>query len=99
MLKQMVLFGILLSLALASLSGVFGQNEVIVREKPIRARSLTGRVQLGDSEDGVQGVLVEDCTRNWKVVKASRHTDANGRFDFANASRKATHYLRLSLNG
>jgi len=88
-----------MSLTLLTASIAFCQNEVVVREKPLKAQSLSGRVQLGDSPEGVKGVLVEDCTDDWKVVKTSTYTDDNGHFNFPNASRKQVHYLRLSFHG
>jgi hypothetical protein len=99
MLKQTALFGLAFGLTLLIVAGASAQNEVIEREKPLKAQSLSGRVQLGDSPEGVKGVLVEECTKDWKTVKASTHTDEDGHFSFPNASRKRTHYLRLSFHG
>ena len=98
MLKQIALFGFALSLALLIVVGTFAQNEVIEREKTLKAQSLSGRVQLGDSPEGVKGVLVEECTKDWKTVKASTHTDENGHFSLPRASKNGIHYLRLSLH-
>jgi hypothetical protein len=75
------------------------QNEVTEADETFKARNLSGQVQLGDSSEGVKGVLVEDCTPHWKAVKASTHTDNMGRFNFPHASRARVHYLRLSFRG
>jgi hypothetical protein len=99
MLKQSARFGLALSLILLFASNALCQNQVIRIKKPLKAQILSGRVHRGDSSDGVQGVLVEDCTKGWKVVKASTHTDEKGDFDFPNASPTEKHYLRLSLTG
>lgn len=99
MLKKTVLFGCIIGLTLLVAVAGFGQNEVIVREKPLKARTLSGRVQLGDSPEGVKGVLVEECTSNWKIVKAATRTDENGHFNLPSASKNGIHYLRLSLHG
>lgn len=63
------------------------------------SRTLSGTVQLGDSPEGVKGVLFEWCTTDWKTVKASTRTDEKGRFSFTKASRKELHYLRFSFPG
>jgi len=77
----------------------FAQTQLVVKEKPIKAQSLAGKVQLGDSREGVRGVLVEDCSDDWKAVLASTHTDEGGQFIFAKPSRNRMHYLRLSFPG
>jgi hypothetical protein len=97
--KQIAFFGFALSLMLLTTSNAACQNEIIVDQRPMIVQSLSGQVQLGDSRDGVKGVLVEDCASDWKVVKTSTHTDDNGHFNLPNASRKQMHYLRLSLLG
>ncbi len=77
----------------------FSQTEIIVREKPLESRTLAGTVQLGDSPEGVKGVLVEWCSPDWKTVKTSTRTDEKGRFSFGKASMKELHYLRFSFPG
>lgn len=88
-----------LSLALLVVRTAFCQTEIIVREKPLESRALGGKVQLGDSPEGVKGVLVEWCSPDWKTVKTSTRTDEKGRFSFPKASEKELHYLRFSLPG
>lgn len=56
---------------LAISSSTFAQNELVVRDKPMKARNLGGRVQIGISPEGVKGVLVEDCSKDWKNLCAS----------------------------
>jgi hypothetical protein len=99
MIKQILRVGLVLNLALLGVSAGLCQNEVIVRETPMKAQTLSGRVQLGDSPDGVKGVLVEDCDSDWNRVLASMQTDEKGHFNFPNASKDKTHYLRLSFHG
>jgi hypothetical protein len=89
---------LVIPLALFSLFA-FGQSEIVSIEKLIKTQTLSGRVQLGDSTEGVKGVLVEECSSDWKFVKASTLTDENGHFQLPNGSRKGTHHLRLSLYG
>src|SRR4051812_15448328 len=80
---------VIVSLYLSSVVGsIFWCQNAIEIQGPLRAQRLSGRVQLGDSPEGVPGVLVERCSRDWKTVKDSIHTDANGRFDFPNASKR-----------
>lgn len=99
LIRKIALFGLFFSFLLLVASTALCQNEVIQREKTMRVQSLSGRVQLGDSPEGVKGVLVEDCTPDWKAVKTSTYTDANGHFNFPDASAKRIHYLRLSFHG
>jgi len=99
MLKKIALLGLFSTFSLLMAANAVCQNEVIEREKPLKAQSLSGRVQLGDSPEGVKGVLVEECTNDWKLVKTSTHTDDNGYFNFPNASRKQMHFLRFSFHG
>ena len=89
----------LLSLALLVARTAFCQTEITVREKPLESRALSGTVQLGDSPEGLKGVLVEWCSPDWKTVKTSTRTDEKGRFSFSKASKKELHYLRFSLPG
>lgn len=88
-----------LSLALLVARPALCQTEIIVREKPLESRALAGAVQLGDSPEGVKGVLVEWCSPDWKTVKTSTRTDEKGRFSFSKASKKELHYLRFSFPG
>ncbi len=97
--RQIVLSRFVVGIGLLLSVTCLGQNEVIVREKPLRAQTLAGRVQLGDSPDGVKGVLVEDCTSDCKIVKASTRTYENGHFNLSRAPNKRMHYLRLSHHG
>jgi hypothetical protein len=99
MIRKITLFGLFFSLSLVMAQTSLCQSEVIQREKPMKVQSLSGRVRLGDSPEGVKGVLVEDCTPDWKAVKISTYTDENGYFSFPNASKKQMHYLRLSFHG
>jgi hypothetical protein len=77
----------------------FSQNEIIQISEPIKVKSLSGPVSLGRSPEGIKGVLVESCSRDWKTVIASTHTDENGYFVFPNACANKTYFLRLSLSG
>ena len=99
MIRQIALFGFFFSFSLVMVPAAICQNEVIKKEKPRKVQSLSGRVQLGDSPEGVKGVLVEDCTPDWKAVKFLTYTDENGHFSFPDASKKQMHYLRLSFHG
>lgn len=99
MIRKIALFGLFFGFSLLMAPTALCQNEVIQREKPMKVQSLSGRVQLGDSPEGVKGVLVEDCTPDWKAVKSSTYTDEHGHFNFPDASEKQMHYLRLSLHG
>ena len=92
-------FGLVFTLALIIAANGRCQTEMIERIKSMKAQNLSGRVQLGDSPEGVKGVLVEECTSDWKTVKASTYTDENGHFQLPSSSEKLLHYLRFSLRG
>jgi len=77
----------------------FSQNEIIQISEPFKVKSLSGKVSLGRSPEGVKGVLVESCSRDWKTVITSTHTNENGYFIFPNASANKIYFLRLSLSG
>lgn len=97
--KRTVIVMILGVLGLLVASDIFSQNQIISIDEPLKAQRLSGRVQLGDHPSPVRGVLVELCTKDWKAVKTSTHTDENGHFEFPRASKRELHYLRFSLYG
>ncbi|MGB8030965.1 MAG: hypothetical protein WCF30_15035 [Terracidiphilus sp.] len=97
---------IIMMLALAGLVGLgsgtpgFSQGVAVVQfAKPFKAQTLAGFVRLGSTEVAAGGVLVEECTGDWKVVKSSTKTDEVGHFSLPGTSSKGLHYLRLSGNG
>jgi hypothetical protein len=75
-----------------------GQNAIELREKPVTAQMLAGTVRVGDGGGGAKGVLVERCTRDWKVVVSSTTTDEDGHFEFPGIGQ-GTRYLRFSAAG
>lgn len=81
-----------------SCCSVPGNSQIeILHEKPFKAQSLSGVVRLGPPPGVVaDGVLVEECSSDWKTVMASTRTDGNGHFSLANSKSKGLHYLRLS---
>jgi len=95
--KHIGLFGFVFSLLIAV--AALAHNKIIEIEKPIKAQSLSGLVQIGHSRDGAPGVLVEEFTKDWKTVKASTHTDENGHFSLSSENKGGIHYLRLSHYG
>lgn len=95
--RQIGLCGFVFTLLIAL--AAFAQNEIIEIEKPLKAQSLSGLVQLGPSPEGVPGVLVEECTKGWKAIKASIHTDGDGHFVLPPGTKSGVHYLRLSFRG
>jgi hypothetical protein len=97
---------IIMMLALAGLVGLgsgipgFSQGVAVVQfATPFRAQTLAGFVRVGSTEVAAGGVLVEECTGDWKVVKSSTKTDEAGHFSLSDKSRKGLHYLRLSGYG
>jgi len=61
------------------------------------AQNLAGRIHIESPEDeGMKGVLVEDCTAEWKQVLATTSTDEHGYFRFPGRSKSGMHYLRFS---
>jgi len=72
----------------------------IVEAKIKLTQNLSGIARpMALSEPGVKGVLVEDCSSDWKRVISSTHTDEKGHFDFPDANREKLHYLRFSMDG
>jgi hypothetical protein len=66
----------------------------IVEAKIKLTQNLSGIARpMALSEPGVKGVLVEDCSSDWKRVISSTHTD------FPDANREKLHYLRFSMDG
>jgi hypothetical protein len=96
MLKS-VLAGVLCSVGGWLTTGAYCQNEIVIEQQPIHAQSLSGRVHIVGSPEGVKGVLVEECTRDWKAAKRSTYTDDDGHFSFPGARRNRLYYLRVSL--
>lgn len=93
-----------LIIALAMLlmpSWTVAQNTEELVKKPFAVRSLSGTVLIGDSLEGAKGVLVEECSKDWKVVRRSTYTDRRGLFAFSDhVSRKRNmYYLRISTKG
>jgi hypothetical protein len=91
--KSIILLGI--TLAIMSMNSLAFQH-VLVIEKPIRAKCLCGQIQLSGSSEGADGVLIEQCTPDWKNVLASAYADKNGFFHFPKTYLKNMHYLRIS---
>jgi hypothetical protein len=91
-----VLFLVLMLLALGSPSG-FGQNSLIVLEKVVLARSLVGRVVVGE-ETAADNVTVDLCGPDWRTVIASTKTDRDGYFSFKTSEQK-TWWVRISAEG
>ncbi len=76
------------------------QNAEIVETRIRTTQTLSGTVRPMDPKEmGLEGVLVEDCSPDWKQVVASTRTDGNGHFSFPNANKKNVHYLRFSMPG
>jgi hypothetical protein len=67
--------------------------------EPFEARTLAGTVFASSSVVAGKGVLIEECTPDWKVVKASTKTDEAGHFSLSGLASKGLHYLRLSGYG
>jgi hypothetical protein len=63
-----------------------------------KTQTLAGVVRIdGSDSDGIKGVLVEDCSSDWKRVIASTETDESGHFSLPNAQKAGLHYLRFSM--
>jgi hypothetical protein len=97
---------IVMTLALVALVGLgsgipgFSQGVSVVQfATPFKAQTLAGIVRAGWPEAAVMGILVEECTSDWKVVKFSTKTDGNGHFSLPDQAAKGLHYLRLSGYG
>ena len=63
------------------------------------ANALAGIVTLGGSDEGVPGVLVEECTPNWVKPVARTRTDDTGNFNLPILNRRPIYYLRISMKG
>jgi hypothetical protein len=97
---------VVMMLALVGLVGLgsgiagFSQGVAVVHiATPFKAQTLAGIVRAGWPEAAVTGVLVEECTSDWKIVKFSTKTDGAGHFSLPGPAAKGPHYLRLSGYG
>jgi len=61
-----------------------------------RAGSLAGVVTAWNTRDGLPGVLVEECTHDWKQTIGSTRTDETGHFKSKSDGNNSIHYLRMS---
>jgi hypothetical protein len=72
----------------------------VVYEKELKSTSLSGTVYLENaSREGLKGILIEECSSDWKSVKQAIHTNEKGHFAFADHSDRGLHYVRLSAPG
>ncbi len=91
--KSFILLGIALSIISMR---CLAFHRVFVYEKPLRANCLCGQIQLPESSEPAEGVLVEQCAPNWEHVISSTYTDKNGEFHFPKTQLENMHYLRIS---
>jgi hypothetical protein len=77
-------------------------NELVIYKKVFQAQALSGSVLVWTGlEPGaeVPGVLVEECSSDWKSVEASTKTDQLGHFALPFPAVKRIYHLRLSGYG
>jgi len=67
------------------------------RVRHIRAPQLRGIVSDGMSV--LPGVLVEECTVDWKERLSETKADYDGRFELPSISESPIHYLRFTWKG
>lgn len=91
--KSLILFGIALSIIAIK---CLAFQRVVLYEEPIRAKCLCGQIQLPESSEPAEGVLVEQCSPDWKRVYASTYTDSDGAFQLPKSHLKKMNYLRIS---
>lgn len=63
------------------------------RVKRVKASQLRGIVT--DGVGVLHGVLVEECSADWKERLSETKTDYDGRFELAGVSESPLHYLRF----
>jgi hypothetical protein len=71
---------------------------IIEYEKVQLARSLTALVH-DPTGSPIPGVLVEECSSDWKESLRSTKTDTAGGFSFAPVKGRSVYYLQLKMNG
>jgi len=74
------------------------QYTTIEIEKVQLVRSLAA-VVLDRAGSPIPGVLVEECSSDWKQSLRSIKTDATGGFTFASVKGRDVYYLQLRMNG
>jgi hypothetical protein len=79
-----------------TLSGA--QVTLVVQEKEIVSRSLSGHVNIELEKEVGKGVTVELCSPRWKTVLTSTKTNDNGYFSLKK-TRGNLFYLRFSSPG
>jgi hypothetical protein len=68
-------------------------------QMPVHTRNLSGTVSSDDAGmDGIAGVDVKECTRDWKNCQTLAHTDENGRFSCP-AIDGGTHSILFQKSG
>jgi hypothetical protein len=98
--KIVMMFALVGLVGLGSGISGFSQGAAVVQiATQFKAQTLAGIVRTGWPEAAVTGVLVEECTSDWKVVKFSTKTDETGHFSLQGHAAKGPHYLRLSGYG
>jgi len=96
MIKRELFFGGMLVAALLACTSAASSQELI-RDK---AQSLAGTTHMEMPQlGGAKGVLVEDCTPDWRNVRAYTTTDEHGYFRFPGHPKQGLHYLRFSGYG
>ncbi len=74
-------------------------TELIIQEKVSASRALAGHVLVGRTDEPVDDVTVQLCSRDWKTVFTSVKTDKNGYFSLQQPVAGSLFYIRFSAPG
>lgn len=73
------------------------QNQVVVVDRIVKAKALSGTVNFAGHP--APNAIVEDCNVGWKDQIAVTQTDDRGRFQFSRGDTKRVHYFKVSWKG
>lgn len=68
-------------------------------ERPFVVPTLSGIISIGTEGMEAEGVLVEECDKDWKHVLRSTTTDSTGYFSLPVRNHRDLYYLRFSFYG
>jgi hypothetical protein len=80
-------------------SGVRGQGYATIELAGVQRARVLGAVVRDASGAPVEGMLVEECTPDWKTLLRSTKTDANGKFAFPRDTGGPVHYFQFTGSG
>lgn len=79
---------------------VAGSAQVIIEQSGVvKSRTLSGHADFGESFPAANGITVELCSADWRIVLASTKTDRDGYFSLAPPKAGKVFNVRLSAPG